>query len=159
MLFRSNEKAAADEISTFVKSYLNRGATAKEISDYTVALKKFETEHPEKVTATVTTGATGTEKTRKETRVQGGATNTDKQAIMTTVLLDSLKKNGYNIDEISQAGGLIARGMDSIKKQAADYGVAVNDQNAFNSVLDAIKQGGSIDTENEKIKQIGRAHV
>lgn len=149
----TNEKAATDEISTFIKQYLDRGATAPEINAYKSALTKFEQEHPEKVVATVVTDATGTEKTRRQTRTVGGATETDKQAIMVGVMLDSLKKTGYNVDEISQSGGLLARGMDAIKKQAADYGVQIDDKSALNSVLDAIKQGGSVETEKEKIKQ------
>jgi hypothetical protein len=149
----TNEKAATDEISMFIKQYLNRGATAPEIDAYKKALEKFEREHPEKIVATVTTDATGTEKTRKQTRTTGGASDADKQAIMTSIMTDSLAKNGYNIDQISQTGGLLARGIDAIKKQASDYGVLVDNSAALNAVFDALKPGGSIETENEKIKQ------
>jgi hypothetical protein len=149
----TNEKAATDEISIFIKQYLNRGATASEIDAYKKALDKFEREHPEKIVATVTTDASGTEKTRKQTRTSGGASDADKQAIMTSIMTDSLAKNGYNIDQISQTGGLLARGIDAIKKQASNYGVLVDNSAALNAVFDALKPGGSIDTENEKIKQ------
>lgn len=143
---------AAADITSFIQDYLGRGATAKEVSDYTKALKDFEKTHPQK--SVVTTDALGMERNRV---TYAGASEADKQAVKVAILSKSLSDKGIDPSAISRAGGAIAQGMDQLKQTAAAYGVVgFDDAKALSTMINVIKPGGDIKTEQEKIKQVAK---
>lgn len=163
------EDLAARDYTSFVQEQLGRGATAKEINDYTKALHDFEAAHPDK--GTVTTDTLGVERNKV---TYNGATAEDKKAIMVGMLFDAISKKGINPDEISAAGGAIGRGMQDLQAYAASYGLGhVDKTHALNSIIeqtkftaqkatskdtlamiqDTLKPGGSIDQKKTQIKE------
>ena len=163
------EDLAARDYTSFVQEQLGRGATAKEINDYTKALHDFEAAHPDR--GTVTTDTLGVERNKV---TYNGATAQDKQAIMVGMLFDALSKKGINPDDISAAGGALGRGMQDLQAYAASYGLGhIDKTHALNSIIeqtrftaqkatsqdtldmikDTLKPGGSIDQKKTQIRE------
>lgn len=148
----TDSKSAATDISAFVKEYLGRGATAKEVSDYQAALKKAEKEHPSR--QTTTTDALGQVKNRVGTG--GGLSQEEKDALKVAVVSKALTAKGVDPSAISKSGGKIAIGMDVLRQTAADYGLQFNDTMALNAMINTVKIGGDIKGEQEKLKQLAK---
>lgn len=143
---------AAQDITAFIRTNLGRGATAKEVAEYTSALQTFEKEHPQK--SVVTTDALGIERNRV---TYTGASEADKAAVKVAVLAKALTAKGIDPSSISLSGGAIAQGMDQLKQTAAAYGiVGFDDTKALNSMINIIKPGGDIKAEQEKMKQVAK---
>lgn len=145
---------AARDITKFVSTYLNRGATAKEINDWTKELNNYERNNPDKtVTTTDTLGYT-----KKSVRY-AGAGKDDKDALLVGLLAGELQGKGINPDQISANGGLIARNMQALTKAARDYGIYNYDSSkALNSVLNTIKAGSDINNEVGKMKAMAKEY-
>ena len=139
---------AAQDITSFVQSYLGRGATAEEVSKYQKVLNDYERAHPTK--ATVTTDALGTERNRVQT---SSVSEQDKVALKVAVVSNALKAQGVDPTAVSKTGGIIAQGMDALKETAAKYGMAMDDRMALNEVMETLKPGGDIKQRAEIIKQ------
>lgn len=148
------KEAAAKDITKFVSTYLGRGATAKEIDDWTKALNKFEMDNPDKtVTTTDTLGYT------KKSIRYAGASAEDKTAFLTGLLAKELTRNGVNPDQISADGGAIARNMQALTKAARDYGIYGYDSNkALNAVVSSLKAGTDVSNEITKMKAMAKEH-
>lgn len=145
---------AAKDIAKFVSTYLGRGATYKEIDDWTKALNKFEMDNPDKtVTTTDTLGFT------KKSIRYAGASAEDKTAFLTGLLAKELTRNGVNPDQISADGGLIARNMQALTKAARDYGIYGYDSNkALSAVVSSLKAGTDVSNEITKMKAMAKEH-
>ena len=143
---------AAQDITAFIQKELGRGATAKEVADYTSALQTFEREHPQK--SVVTTDRLGLEKNRV---TYTGASDADKMSVKVAVLAKALTAKGVNPASISEQGGAIAQGMDLLKQTAGAYGlVGYDDAKALNTMIGTLKPGGDIKAEQEKMKQVAK---
>lgn len=146
------KEIAASDITAFIQENLGRGATAKEVAEYTKALQEFERSHPQK--SVVTTDALGMERNRV---TYSGASEQDKAAVKVAVLAKSLSSAGVDPSSISKAGGAIAQGMSQLKETAAAYGiVGYDDSKALNTMIGLLKPGGNINAEKEKMKQLAK---
>ena len=143
---------AAKDITSFIQQELGRGATAKEVADYTSALQTFEREHPQK--SVVTTDRLNNV---KSSITYTGATEADKLSVKVAVLNKALTAKGVDPSAISKEGGAIAQGMDALKQSAAAYGlVGYDDARALNTMIGTLKPGGDIKAEQEKMKQVAK---
>lgn len=143
---------AAQDITSFIQKELGRGATAKEVADYTSALQIFEKEHPQK--SVVTTDRLNNV---KSSITYTGASDADKMSVKVAVLAKALTAKGVNPASISEQGGAIAQGMDLLKQTAGAYGlVGYDDAKALSTMIGTLKPGGDIKAEQEKMKQVAK---
>jgi hypothetical protein len=139
---------AAQDIASFVQSYLGRGATAEEVSSYQKALNDYERAHPSK--ATVTKDSLGAETNRVQT---ASVSEQDKTALKVAVISKALQAKDIDPSTISKTGGIIAQGIDAIKETAAKYGMAMDDKMALNEVMQTLQPGSDLKQRAEIIKQ------
>ena len=140
---------AVNDVNGFVQEQLGRQATKSEIDQYEAVLKKYEQDHPDKVTTT--TDTIGYEKNRVTIT---GATAEDKKMLLVGMLWKELQQAGVDPNKISQSGGLVAQSMQKIIQNANTYGLAhIDNTAALNSVINTLKPGGDINAELAKQKE------
>jgi hypothetical protein len=143
------EVSAINDVNGFVQEQLGRQATKSEVDQYTAVLKKYEQDHPDKVTTT--TDTLGYEKNRV---TYSGASADDKKMLLVGMLWKELQQKGVDPNKISQSGGVIAQNMQKIMENAATYGLPhIDTTSALNSVISTLQPGGNIATELAKQKE------
>ena len=143
------EVSAINDVNGFVQEQLGRQATKSEVDQYTAILKKYEKDHPDKVTTT--TDAIGYEKNR--VTIQGASAD-DKKMLLVGMLWKELQQKGIDPNKISQTGGKIAQSMQKIIENASAYGLPhIDNTAALNSVINTLQPGGDLNTEIAKQKE------
>lgn len=143
------EVSAINDVNGFVQEQLGRQATKSEVDQYISVLKKYEQDHPDKVTTT--TDTLGYEKNRVTI---AGASADDKKMLLVGMLWKELQQKGIDPNKISQSGGLIAQNMQKIMQNAAAYGLPhIDATSALNSVVSTLQPGGDINQELAKQKE------
>jgi hypothetical protein len=143
------EVSAINDVNGFIQENLGRQATKSEVDQYINVLKKYEQDHPDKVTTT--TDTLGYEKNR--VTIQGASAD-DKKMLLVGMLWKELQQKGIDPNAISQSGGKIAQDMQKILQSAQDYGLPhIDNKAALNSVLNTLQPGGDINTELSKQKE------
>jgi hypothetical protein len=143
------EVSAINDVNGFVQENLGRQATKSEVDQYIGVLKKYEQDHPDKVTTT--TDTLGYEKNR--VTIQGASAD-DKKMLLVGMLWKELQQKGIDPNAISQSGGKIAQDMQKILQSAQDYGLPhIDNKAALTAVLNTLQPGGDINTELSKQKE------
>ena len=141
--------SAINDVNGFVQEQLGRQATKSEVDQYTAVLKKYEQDHPDKVTTT--TDTLGWEKNKVTIT---GASADDKKMLLVGMLWKELQQAGVDPNKISTSGGVIAQNMQKIIQNANTYGLAhIDNTAALNSVISTLQPGGDINSVIAKQKE------
>ena len=146
--------SAWNDIDSFMRETLGRGATLSEFQDFYNTLHAYEKDNPTK--ATVTMDALGTERSRVQTQ---GLSADDLKAVMVASVTKSLEAAGKDPASLSKLGGALGTTVAQLNKQAIAMGVSdiYTPAKAFSAAMQVIQPGGDVKAELTKINNLAAA--